>query len=156
MRTNIEMVGYGKAGHCPKCGSSKLHAQNLTCLVEISPHQFSPKIICLACRHEFVEDTRMTPEMLEAVQAVEEVFALKRDRMADAVCRHAIVEKFANEPVSPQEINQVLQELYAVRGDASREHTLVFWGTPDEFAFFKARLCEWAKKRVRDGNPPVT
>ena len=55
----------------------------------------------------------------------EEVFALKRDR--------------------PTEI---LVEVYAVRGDPSREHTLVFHGTPDEFAFFKSRLDEWAKKRI--------
>lgn len=51
-------------------------------------------------------------------------------------------------PHSTQEINDILTDLYAVRGDPSREHTLVFYGTPDEFAFFKARLCEWAKKRI--------
>ena len=43
---------------------------------------------------------------------------------------------------------KVLTDLYAVRGDPSREHTLVFHGTPEEFAFFKARLDEWAKKRI--------
>lgn len=41
------------------------------------------------------------------------------------------------------------EELYALRGDPAREHTLVFCGTPEEFAFFKARLCEWARKRIR-------
>lgn len=32
--------------------------------------------------------------------------------------------------------------------DPSREHALVFHGTPEEFAFFKARMDEWAKKRI--------
>lgn len=51
-------------------------------------------------------------------------------------------------PHSTQEINDILKDIYAVRGDPSREHTLVFHGTPEEFAFFKARLDEWAKKRI--------
>jgi hypothetical protein len=43
---------------------------------------------------------------------------------------------------------KVMNDLYAVRGEPSREHILHFHGTPDEFAFFKARLDEWAKKRI--------
>jgi hypothetical protein len=43
---------------------------------------------------------------------------------------------------------KVLTDLYAVRGGPPREHTLVFHGTPDEFAFFKTRMDEWAKKRI--------
>lgn len=50
--------------------------------------------------------------------------------------------------VTPEQMNDILNKLYAVRGDVSREHTLIFHGTTDEFAFFKARLCEWARKRI--------
>lgn len=50
--------------------------------------------------------------------------------------------------VTPEQMTDILNKFYAVRGEPSREHTLVFHGTPDEFAFFKARLDEWAKKRI--------
>jgi len=66
--------------------------------------------------------------------------------MYDAILRSSYPP--GSSDTSPAKIEKVLKEVYAVRGDPSREHTLVFYGTPDEFAFFKARLCEWAKKRI--------
>lgn len=129
--TDIQMVGRGRAGHCPKCGSSEVRFMHLTCLIEIAPHQFSPKVVCQKCGKEYVEDTRLTPD-----------FLLEADREL-----YRRLEEMRNEKVD-RVIEKALTDLYAVRGEPSREHILHFYGTPDEFAFFKARLCEWAKKRI--------
>lgn len=65
-----------------------------------------------------------------------------RDHLTD------VLKEVYGGPHSTREINDILKDIYAVRGEPSREHTLVFHGTPDEFALFKARLCEWARKRI--------
>jgi len=72
-RINIQMVEPDQAGRCPKCKSKRVYNAGLFCVVEIAAHQFAPKLVCLKCGHEFVEDTRLTPEMFERMNQIEMV-----------------------------------------------------------------------------------